>query len=90
MICSDASLNTVRARSKASQRDTAWLTSSGSSLTTPAKAPSSANAASKKWNRPWKLDLIEKSNPGWRDLFDEVRLGGLKDAEHWTPGDPHA
>ena len=24
----------------------------------------------KKWNRKWKLDLIEQSNPQWRDLFD--------------------
>ena len=22
----------------------------------------------KKWNRAWKLELIEKSNPAWRDL----------------------
>ena len=22
----------------------------------------------KKWNRIWKLELIEKNNPGWRDL----------------------
>ena len=22
----------------------------------------------KKWNRAWKLDLIETTNPGWRDL----------------------
>jgi putative endonuclease len=22
----------------------------------------------KKWNRQWKLELIEKSNPSWRDL----------------------
>jgi putative endonuclease len=26
----------------------------------------------KKWNRVWKLELIEKTNPGWRDLFDEI------------------
>jgi putative endonuclease len=26
----------------------------------------------KKWNRTWKLQLIEKFNPQWRDLFDEV------------------
>ncbi len=25
----------------------------------------------KKWNRKWKLELIEKSNPLWRDLYDE-------------------
>ena len=23
----------------------------------------------KKWRRAWKLELIEKSNPGWTDLF---------------------
>ena len=26
----------------------------------------------KKWNRKWKLDLIEKENPEWRDLYDEL------------------
>ena len=25
----------------------------------------------KKWNRAWKLELIERANPGWRDLWDE-------------------
>ena len=25
----------------------------------------------KKWRRVWKLDLIEKTNPEWRDLFDD-------------------
>ncbi len=26
----------------------------------------------KKWNRKWKLALIEKMNPQWRDLHDEI------------------
>jgi putative endonuclease len=26
----------------------------------------------KKWNRSWKLQMIEQLNPQWRDLFDEV------------------
>jgi putative endonuclease len=26
----------------------------------------------KKWNRPWKLELIEKQNPDWRDLWGEI------------------
>jgi len=26
----------------------------------------------KKWNRAWKLALIERLNPGWRDLADDV------------------
>ena len=26
----------------------------------------------KKWNRKWKLALIEKLNPHWQDLFDDL------------------
>jgi putative endonuclease len=26
----------------------------------------------KKWRREWKIALIEKSNPEWGDLFDEI------------------
>jgi len=26
----------------------------------------------KKWNRAWKLELIEKQNPEWRDLKDII------------------
>jgi len=26
----------------------------------------------KKWERKWKLNLIEKENPEWRDLFDDM------------------
>ena len=26
----------------------------------------------KKWRRAWKLELVEKSNPVWRDLFAEI------------------
>ncbi len=26
----------------------------------------------KKWNRKWKLSLIEKDNPQWRDLFGDL------------------
>ena len=28
--------------------------------------------AFKRWKRAWKLELIEKSNPAWRDLYEEV------------------
>ena len=24
----------------------------------------------KKWNRQWKIDLIEKTNPTWKDLWE--------------------
>ncbi|PSJ18642.1 excinuclease ABC subunit C [Nitrosomonas supralitoralis] len=26
----------------------------------------------KKWNRQWKIDLIEKKNSMWRDLWQEL------------------
>ncbi|MBK8989165.1 MAG: GIY-YIG nuclease family protein [Chloroflexi bacterium] len=26
----------------------------------------------KKWNRQWKINLIEKENPQWRDLWDDI------------------
>jgi putative endonuclease len=26
----------------------------------------------KKWNRQWKLALIEKDSPDWNDLYDEI------------------
>ena len=26
----------------------------------------------KKWNRKWKLELIESTNPEWKDLYDEI------------------
>ena len=26
----------------------------------------------KKWKRRWKLDLIEKENPRWYDLFEQL------------------
>jgi len=26
----------------------------------------------KKWNRVWKLRLIEEKNPEWRDLYNEI------------------
>jgi len=26
----------------------------------------------KKWNRAWKVRLVEKVNPGWRDLYPDL------------------
>ena len=26
----------------------------------------------KRWHRAWKIELIEKANPDWRDLFDHI------------------
>ena len=28
----------------------------------------------KKWRRTWKLDLIERENPHWLDLYDDLSL----------------
>jgi putative endonuclease len=29
----------------------------------------------KRWHRKWKLELIEKINPGWKDLYDQIIKG---------------
>ncbi|HEY8618392.1 GIY-YIG nuclease family protein [Phenylobacterium sp.] len=29
--------------------------------------------AMKKWRRAWKIELIERFNPGWRDLAEELQ-----------------
>jgi putative endonuclease len=26
----------------------------------------------KKWNRQWKINLIQKFNPEWRDLYEDI------------------
>jgi putative endonuclease len=28
--------------------------------------------ALKAWKRIWKIELIERANPGWRDLWDDL------------------
>ena len=28
--------------------------------------------ALKEWRRAWKIELIEKTNPGWRDCYEEI------------------
>jgi putative endonuclease len=28
----------------------------------------------KKWKRAWKIELIEKTNPEWRDLYNDLTL----------------
>jgi putative endonuclease len=29
----------------------------------------------KKYNRQWKIDLIEKMNPDWKDLYEDLASG---------------
>ncbi|HKP33362.1 MAG TPA: GIY-YIG nuclease family protein [Sphingomicrobium sp.] len=41
------------------------------------EAPTIAEAiarekAMKKWNRAWKIELIEQANPDWDDLFETI------------------
>jgi len=26
----------------------------------------------KKWNRAWKIELIENTNPDWKDLYEDL------------------
>jgi len=28
----------------------------------------------KKWRRAWKIALVEKANPDWRDLWPEMEI----------------
>lgn len=28
----------------------------------------------KEWNRAWKIELIAKMNPDWRDLYDDLSM----------------
>jgi putative endonuclease len=33
----------------------------------------------KRWRRDWKIELIEKANPTWRDLYsDALRVEGFE------------
>jgi len=36
------------------------------------KSAISREKAIKKWERDWKLRLIEESNPEWRDLYPDI------------------
>ena len=38
--------------------------------------------AIKKWNRAWKLRLIESTNSNWRDLWVEIIGGEDRDSNH--------
>jgi putative endonuclease len=39
----------------------------------------------KEWRRAWKVELIQKTNPQWRDLWDEVlALYGYREYGPWS------
>jgi putative endonuclease len=39
----------------------------------------------KKWNRAWKIRLIDESNPSWRDLWPDILGQTPKDNVHGFP-----
>ena len=40
----------------------------------------------KAWRRAWKIELIERENPEWRDLYPE--LSGLENPDHYSHQGP--
>ena len=40
----------------------------------------------KHWNREWKIELIEQSNPTWRDLYPELAGEGRPEDQSLPPG----
>ena len=32
----------------------------------------------KYWHRKWKIRLIEETNPGWKDLYEEIIYSGFQ------------
>jgi putative endonuclease len=34
----------------------------------------------KKWNRRWKIQLIEESNPNWDDLYEGIAAGHISNS----------
>lgn len=42
----------------------------------------------KRWNRAWKLQLIEALNPDWRDLYDSLLPGSVRTYEKPPAVDP--
>jgi putative endonuclease len=40
----------------------------------------------KRWNREWKIAMIEKSNPEWKDLYETITEDGCPLKAGMTPG----
>jgi putative endonuclease len=45
--------------------------------------------AIKEWKRAWKIELIEKSNPTWRDLYGEIVYAGFRRHDEARAGPFH-
>nr|WP_082384779.1 GIY-YIG nuclease family protein [Brevundimonas sp. AAP58] len=39
----------------------------------------------KEWKRNWRLELIERGNPGWRHLFEDLKRDRGSSPDDWTP-----
>jgi len=39
----------------------------------------------KRWRRQWKLELIERENPSWRDLAEDLGFESLIIEGRWAP-----
>ena len=39
----------------------------------------------KRWQRKWKIELVERENPTWRDLAEDLGFESLI-KRRWTPG----
>ena len=39
----------------------------------------------KEWKRAWKMEMIERANPSWRDLFEDWFSDPAKDWSKWQP-----
>lgn len=39
----------------------------------------------KKWRREWKVNLIERENPDWDDLYPTL-IGATPMRQRWRPG----
>ena len=63
--------NTRTTQSKGSRRNTVSTRWFMSNCTTRASAINREKQI-KNWKRKWKVKLIEKQNPTWRDLYEEL------------------
>jgi len=50
----------------------AWPFWSGSKFTRRSEAAFRRERQIKEWKRNWKLEMIERGNPGWDDLFPSL------------------
>jgi len=55
-----------------SPKNTACMDWSGSKSSGDVYAAILREKRIKKWRRAWKIELIEKMNPDWTDLFEQI------------------